>query len=242
MVATGRLGRRTVNQRVSRVRSVFRWARQRGLYPPERMEDLRALSPLSPGQAGPERGQPRSRRSVPPEVVEAAARAAPPPVAAMIHLQQLTGMRPGEVVRMAAHQVDLAHSPELWAYRPPHKTEHHGLSRTILLGPKAQAILRRWWPSDGVGYLFVGRAVGRRTSGHYRVPSYRTAVARACRVAGVPVFGPNELRHAAATAAYDQDGLSTAQELLDHAHARTTEIYVHRQDKHRAARWVAAHG
>ena len=59
---------------------------------------------------------------------------------AMVRLQRLTGMRPGEVRQMRACDIDC--SFEEWIYIPwEHKTEHHGLPRMICLEPRCQAIL-----------------------------------------------------------------------------------------------------
>lgn len=64
-----------------------------------------------------------------------------PPVAAMVQLQRLTGMRPGEAVTMRGRDLDTTGS--LWVYRPPHhKSEHRGIEREIMLGPKAQGVLK----------------------------------------------------------------------------------------------------
>ena len=74
-------------------------------------------------------------------------------IRAMIELQTLTGMRPGEVCIMRACDVDM--SGMLWLYTPEsHKTEHHGRSREIVLGPKAQATIRQFLTVDRMKYLF----------------------------------------------------------------------------------------
>jgi integrase len=71
----------------------------------------------------------------------------------MIDLQLLAGMRPGEVVIMRSCDVDM--SCPVWVYRPQlHKTEHHGPSREIRLGPKAQAIVQSFLKADLQAYLF----------------------------------------------------------------------------------------
>jgi integrase len=60
---------------------------------------------------------------------------------AMVKLQQLTGMRPGEVIAMRTSDLDT--SAGVWSYTPgSHKTEHHGRDRIVFLGPKSQEILR----------------------------------------------------------------------------------------------------
>jgi integrase len=59
----------------------------------------------------------------------------------MVQLQQLTGMRPGEVCAMTPGDIDMSGDP--WVYRPRHhKTAHHGHERRILVGLRGHAIPR----------------------------------------------------------------------------------------------------
>jgi integrase len=72
---------------------------------------------------------------------------------AMIELQRLTGMRPGEVILMRACDLDMSGS--LWTYTPTtHKTIHHGHARIIDLGPKAQQSIRPFLTHDLLAFLF----------------------------------------------------------------------------------------
>lgn len=58
----------------------------------------------------------------------------------MIRFQLLTGCRPGELVCICLGMVD--RNNDVWTIRlVEHKTAHKGKSRTIFIGPKAQAIL-----------------------------------------------------------------------------------------------------
>jgi integrase len=67
----------------------------------------------------------------------------PPHVAGILELMLHTGMRPGEACRILLAEID--RSAEVWLYRPSrHKTAHHGHARVIAIGPKAQAVLRRF--------------------------------------------------------------------------------------------------
>jgi integrase len=136
---------------------------------------------------------------------------------AMIELQGLTGMRPGEVVLMRTS--DLEMTGDVWTYTPHrHKTEHHGKKREVLLGPRAREILQPWLKSDLDAYLFSpAEAMAerqeqlrqqRKTSvqpsqcnrrkarpkkapgAHYTVASYRRAIQVACHKAGIPKWHP----------------------------------------------------
>lgn len=76
-----------------------------------------------------------------------------PTVADMVRVQLETGMRPGELVIMRACDLDM--SGTVWLYRPRrHKTEYHGHSRIVPIGPKVQAIVRRYLKTNLEAYLF----------------------------------------------------------------------------------------
>jgi integrase len=77
-----------------------------------------------------------------------------PTLADLVRLQLETGMRPGEVCVMRAVDIDMT-SP-VWLYRPGrHKTEHHGHTRVVPIGPRAQEIVRRHLKTDMHAYLFT---------------------------------------------------------------------------------------
>jgi integrase len=129
--------------------------------------------------------------------VEACLPHMPPPVAAMVRLQLLTGMRPGEACSM--RRVDIDAGRKTWIYRPAsHKAEHHGRSRVIPLGPQAQAVIRPFLPLDPLEPLFSPRAwmaesrpnATRVYADRYTKDTYGQAVDRACAKAFPhPKFG-----------------------------------------------------
>jgi hypothetical protein len=74
-------------------------------------------------------------------------------VRAMLQLQLLTGMRPGEVCSMRTCDVDT--NGEIWVYRPAkHKTAHHGHAREVRIGPKAQEVLAPFLRADLTAHVF----------------------------------------------------------------------------------------
>jgi hypothetical protein len=74
-------------------------------------------------------------------------------VEALIDLQLLTGARPGELIIMRGGDLDTGGN--VWTYIPErHKGEHHGHTRTIFIGPKAQGIIGRFLRADLSAYLF----------------------------------------------------------------------------------------
>jgi integrase len=152
------LSRGVVNQRVGRVRRMFRWCVENELVPPSVLEGLRAVRGL-------EKGRSRARETapvkpVPPAWVEAVLPFLRPQVAAMVQLQLHSGMRPGELVRVRAVDIDM--TGKVWLYRPgsdqgpegEHKTAHRGHARVVPLGPRCQAIVREYLKTDVSAYLF----------------------------------------------------------------------------------------
>ena len=71
----------------------------------------------------------------------------------MVQVQRLTGMRPGELVLMRSADLDMG--GPIWTYQPEyHKTQHHGRTRQVFLGPRAQETLRPFLRPDLQAYIF----------------------------------------------------------------------------------------
>jgi len=150
MIHAGRV-RTNINRHIARIKSVFAWAVSNEMIPASVYHGLMAVKGLQAGRGGAVEGE--AVKPVPVEYVEAIIPHVSPQVAAMIRLQLLTGMRPGEVTIMRGTDLDTA--GKLWLYRPAHhKTEHHGHERLIYLGPKAQDVLRPFLKADLSSYLF----------------------------------------------------------------------------------------
>ena len=143
--------RKSINQQVNRIRRAFRWGVSQELVKPEILASLESVSGLRAGRSAAIESTPVTT------VSDAAVEAVRPYVSrqvwAMIQLQRLTGARPGEVLLMRGQ--DLNTSSRHWEYRPEsHKTEHHGRDRVIVLGPKAQTIIREFLRPELSEYLF----------------------------------------------------------------------------------------
>ena len=150
MVESGN-SRRTINQRVGIIRQFFKWCVAEELAPPSVLEGLRAVAGLQPGRtAAPD------RRPVQPanlEQVDAAIQFMPPPVAALVRLQLLSGARGGELLSIRAADID--RSGPVWVYCPAqHKNAWRARPREILFGPKAQEVLNPWMAKNPDGPLF----------------------------------------------------------------------------------------
>ena len=150
----GGLCRNEINRRVRLIVRGFKWAVAEGMVPPSVHHGLKAVDGLKKGRCGVRESAPV--KAVPDAFVDAILPHVSRQVAAMIQLQRLTGMRPGEVVIMRT--MDINTSGSIWEYRPEsHKTEHHDKDRVIFIGPKAQAILKPWLRTDLAAYLFSPR-------------------------------------------------------------------------------------
>lgn len=150
MVKAG-LARSTINQRVGRIRHVFKWAESEEMIPAGIYHALMTVDGLRKGRTDARETDPV--KPVADALVDAIRPHVSRQVWAMIELQRLTGMRPGEVCIMRT--CDLETSGRVWVYRPSrHKTEHHEKGRAIQIGPKAQAVLKPWLKTDLSAYLF----------------------------------------------------------------------------------------
>ncbi|MDG3004259.1 tyrosine-type recombinase/integrase [Paludisphaera mucosa] len=251
--ATIELGicRKEVNKRIRHIVRMFRWAVENELVAPTVHAALKAVRGGSPG--GGDRGPGvRPVRPVPDAAVDAIRPYASRQVWAMIELQRLTGMRPGEVCQIRPCDVD--RGERTWTYTPDsHNTEHHGKVRRIYFGPRAREVLLPWLLRDSTAFLFSpAEAVAERLAAmrarrkspvqpsqldrskadparsprdRYDVSAYNRAIDYACRKAGLPKWHPHQLRHNAATLLRKEFGLETARAVLGHGSTAETEIY-----------------
>ena len=182
MIASG-LCRNEVNKRLGKLKRVFKWGVSEELIPSAVFHGLSTVSGLRQGRADVRESQPV--RPVHDGVVDALRPHVARQVWTMIELQRLTGMRPGEVIMMRT--CDVATSGRVWSYTPAsHKTEHHGRSRVIHLGPRAEEVLRPWLKTDLTAFLFSPKdvleehyAARRRNRKTPMTPSHRARTQRA---------------------------------------------------------------
>lgn len=248
------LARSVVNARINRVRRVFKWAASFELIPVSVHEALRTVAGLSRGRGKVRETKPV--RPVAEEHVEATLPYLPAPVKAIAQLQQLTGCRSGEAMIMRA--IDLDMTGPVWIYRPgKHKRKRWGLDRVIFIGPQAQEVIKPFLTEDPEAFLFsprayveamhAQRAVRRKTNRtpselkwqrkakpkcvpgeRYTRRSYRQAIVRACKKAGVPPWTPLQVRHTVATRLRAKYGVEAAKVILGHTRVETSQIYAER--------------
>ena len=251
MIGDG-LSRKTINGRVGRIKRMFRWGTPDGLVPPGTYHALTAVAGLKQNRTLARETGPVT--TVPDADVLAALRHLNSHVGAMAQVQELTGMRPQEVRNLRVRDLDL--SGDVWVYVPwTHKTEHHGHTRRIAIGPLAQAVLKTFMkpespssyvfsPRDAVAAHRAGRpngsdpgrtsaTAGSRQAGkaspvpgeQYSKDSYNWAIRKACLKAGVEPWSPNQLRHNCATKVRRLYGLDAAAAVLGHRLGSVTEVY-----------------
>jgi integrase len=145
------LSRGVINHRVNRVKRMVKWAVAEELVPASTLHGLQAVPGLRFGRSAARETEPV--RPIAPEAVKAVLPFVSPQVAAMIQLQELTGMRPGEVVLMRPCDID--RSGAVWIYEPhDHKTRWRGHRRVVPLGPQAQRILALFLDRASESYIF----------------------------------------------------------------------------------------
>ncbi|MBY0512608.1 MAG: site-specific integrase [Gemmataceae bacterium] len=184
-------GRKTVNARVERVRRAFKWAASEQLVGESVYHALKTVDGLRKGRtAAPE---PKPVRPVEDATVEAVLPFLTRHVRGLVEFQRLTGCRPSEACGVRRADIDTGGA--VWLYRPvKHKTDHLGHTRTIAVGPRAQALLREFFTPDMADHLFsprravveqlAARAADRKTP---RYPSHeRHNAARRVARAGRP--------------------------------------------------------
>ena len=137
--------RSTINKNQGRLVRVFRWAAAEEYVDGNVVHALGCVQTLKRG-----RTEARESKPVLPVDVERVRRTIehlPSVTADMVRFSMLTGARPGEVCKLRPRDVD--RSMDIWEYRVVgHKTEHHGRSRTVYIGPEAQKVLEPYLNRD----------------------------------------------------------------------------------------------
>ncbi len=244
LVAQG-LTRGGVNRRVAEIKRAFGWGVGEELVAVAVHQALLRVASLGKGRAA--APDPPPVRPVSAADVERTLPRLCRVVRDMVTLQLLTGARPGEICVL--RPCDVTRDRDVWEYVPAaHKTEHLGRSRTVFLGPQAQAVLAPYLegrppqaycfsPAESVAELRAARKATRKTPERCgnRAGTNRKA---APKVSPGERYGAGSYRHAVARAC-DKAGLPrwSPNRLR---HARATEL--RRLFGIEAARVVLGHG
>ncbi len=237
-----------INDCVNRIRRMFKWAVSEELIPVTTHQALQTVPGLRRGQSQARESEPV--RPVSGDDVKAVLPDLTDVVSAMVQVQELTGMRPGELCVMRA--ADIECDDDIWVYQPKmHKNAYRGMTRKIAIGPMARALLQPYLDRDDE-YVFsprvaVEQALAKREearrgtkrkrgrkkatkrkrppSARYDSCSYRRAITRACDSAKVPRWSPNQLRHTCATRIRESHGAEAAAAVLGNSLGMVVEIY-----------------
>jgi integrase len=133
------------NRSIDRIRRAFRWGVGQELVPAGVYDALRAVEGLKAGRS--EAREPEPKQPVSDETVEATLPHLTPTLRAMVKVQRLTGMRPGEVCKLTTGMIDV--SGEVWiATFGDHKSAHRGKVRQVFIGPQAQDWLKPYLKTE----------------------------------------------------------------------------------------------
>lgn len=172
--------RPTINEWLTIVRQAWDWAAEQGYIEPDVALRLTRVRRLQRGRSA--SNEYRDITPVAWATVEPTLAHCSDVVAAMIRLQWHTGMRPDEVCSLRTGDLDT--SGEVWLYYPlSHKTDHHGKTRIVAIGPEAKKVLKPWLSNKLNACVFRPNRVPKadRDAGpHYTTDSYRRAIHRAC--------------------------------------------------------------
>ena len=165
--------RSTVIKHLSVIKAMFRWGTAQEKIAGSVYHSLQAYQ-------NPKQGRSKAREApdvegVPDEVVEATLPHLPPVVADLVRVQRLTGMRPSEALML--RRADIKQEGTIWKYTPTtHKNAHHGISRLIAIGPRAQAIINAQPKAAPDAFIFSYNGGVDR----YDQAGYRRAIQRGC--------------------------------------------------------------
>lgn len=251
------LARSTIRSRMNIIEAAIRRAAKSGLIPKACRAELEDIDPLPKRMRGLNEG--RKVPPVAEAIVNATLPHLNSVLQTMVRLQLLSGARPGEVCIMRPIDLETTGRVWFYRpphhktdYRGKERIVPIGPAAQALIGPylagrpvtkylfspeEAEAGRREVMHAARITPLSCGNhpgtnrkdAPGWKPGACYTSASYRRAVTRACKKAGVPVWAPNQLRHAAATHIRREAGLEVAALALGHSSAQLTdEVYAER--------------
>lgn len=235
------MAKTTVNDRLTRIKMMFRWAAKNRHIS---KESLTLLLEAKPIQAG--RQEVRvlpEREAITLEQLEAVACQAEPMVADMMRMQWLTCCRPSSLFRATPKQFK-ADADGMLIWRPRHKNEWRGKKLQIPIGPKCEEIVRRYLERAPEAFLFrpVEMVTNRSKKEQFDREFYRKKIGQAQSRADIAlekelkralkptenqVWTMYQIRHGRVTAEVDSHDLTVAKAVAGHSTVKSTEVYSH---------------
>lgn len=134
------LAQSTINQRVGRIKKVFKWGVSQELVSPSVSQALYALDGIRSGETS--APAPRAIKPVSFNRAEEIRGVVSETIFSMLHLLWLTGMRPDNVCQ--AKMIHIKKLDDVWLYTPEqHKNKYRGKGLVITIGPVGQAIITK---------------------------------------------------------------------------------------------------
>lgn len=250
--------RQYVNKQAKRLLRLAKWWVAEGLADPSLHQALKCVEPLKLGRCDcpeAERILPVSDADV-----EATLPHLPPILQDAVKLQRLLGCRPGELVSLQPSMIDargevwtIRLTEHKTAWRGHARLIFAGPKAQAILKPyleKCKPDQCVFSPKVAVEQrkdvaeanrktpLSCGNRRGsnrksnpKKTPGDkYTTQSYGKAIKFACKLAGVAVWSPNQLRHAAATALRESEGIESASLILGHKSLDVTQVYAEKSE------------
>lgn len=247
------LARSTVNQRIGRIKKVFKWGVSQEMVPVAVMQALYTVEGLTSKAKPPQRIV-----AVDWKRVEELKSLLSDTVYSMLRVLWLTGMRPDNLCKLKLEEID--RSDDVWLYTPEqHKTKYRGHGLVIALGPKTQKIILKcqkkrsesdyvFRPADSLAWHAKNNSMfkpwnARTPADNFSPNTLRQALLRAqAHKAGIKVkralptkkdfvrvgwnyFTVYQLRHAAATELRQSFSVEEVRAYLGHSTLSATEVY-----------------
>ncbi|MEM1354314.1 MAG: site-specific integrase [Planctomycetota bacterium] len=213
-----KLARRTINDRISRIRTMYRWASENGLVEDGAWQRQGHLAALVRHRS--KACEPEPRQPAPISSIYATLPLLHGQMRRMVKVLAMTGMRVDELCRMQWQHIN--RSGEIWWYTPTrHKTSHHGKTKSIPLGPRVQALLG----SPSMGYIFRPIRTNGTVGERFKTSVVVYNIRRVCAANGIPHWSPGQLRRNHAQWVREMFNVETAAAMLGHSKVETTQIY-----------------
>jgi integrase len=225
----GRWNRGNINSALGRIRKMFQWgAAERDLFSTDVWLRLKSVSGLLRHRTTARESQ--TDKPVLASLVDATLPHLPLVAAAMVRLQQVTGMRPIEVCWMRASEIT-EEADGLWKYVASdegNKLAHKGIAKIVYLGPKARRILKPWLKRARkvAANYWVFPKRNRGKNGNMKPHYYGSVIRETCDAHGLKRWHPRQLRHSRGTEVRKGYTIEGAQAVLGHTAPEMTERYI----------------
>lgn len=240
----------TCLRRLVRIQTAWKWLEREQLVPEGRHANLMTVGPIAGHVKGVRRTRPRqptSRADLDRVLPHVQPRRQRRPVAAMLELQWLAGMRSCEVRLMRLRDLDRESGPvvdgaKVWLYRVSEEADKNSwreghAPRVVALGPACQRLLAPWILATPCTDCYLFRTT-RDGPAAFSANTYAQAVSRACKAAGVKIT-PYGGRHSAKARATTLRGLDAARAMLGQESLASTDGYAAAIDLQTAAELAA---